>query len=91
MDIAHANLDSSLSKDCVLLEGLSAEEICREIKRQKAEKWTVQYTWGHLVLFLFKECRGKIDLNQMGWNKIVFVTPYLSLVNHIHQTTSRRR
>lgn len=44
MDIAHANLDSSLSKDCVLFEGLSAAEICREIKSQKAEKWTVQYT-----------------------------------------------
>lgn len=61
MDIAHANLDSSLSKGCMLFEDVFAEEISCEIKKQKAGRWSVQNTFGE-NLFL---CRGEADLNQM--------------------------
>lgn len=58
MDIAHANLDSSLSKDCILFEGLSAVKICRKIKKQKAGKWTVQCTWGLSSSFFCSKSAG---------------------------------
>lgn len=60
MDIAHANLDSSVSKGCTLFEDVFAEEICCEIKKQKMGSWSVQNTWGHLIL-----CRDRTDLDQM--------------------------
>lgn len=84
--LTHLSLRNAFSLKVCLMRNYA-----ERLRKRKQGKWTVQYPWGLLVLFLFKECRGKRDLNQMGWNKTAFHTPYLPLVNHIHQAMSRIR